>query len=99
MHAKEIPEDKAALLAAHALGALEPDEADAAEQLIASSAACRTYFEEALETAAQLALLTAKVEPPPEFRARTRSGSPGIRRTRSRPWPVRARSRRAQQAG
>jgi anti-sigma-K factor RskA len=66
----DLPIETAALLSAHALGALEPDEADEAERLIASSEACREAFEDALETAAALALATAESEPPPDLRAR-----------------------------
>jgi anti-sigma factor RsiW len=66
----ELPLGTAALLSAHALGALEPDEAEEAERLIASSEACRAAFEEALETAAALALATAETEPPPGLRER-----------------------------
>jgi anti-sigma factor RsiW len=66
----DLPPDTAALLSAHALGALEPAEAEEAERLIAGSDACRAAFEEALETAAALALATADVEPPPELRGR-----------------------------
>jgi anti-sigma factor RsiW len=66
----ELPIETAALLSAHALGALEPEEAAEAERLIASSDACRAAFEEALETAAALAIATADGEPPPGLRAR-----------------------------
>jgi anti-sigma-K factor RskA len=66
----ELPIEAAALLSAHALGALEPHEAEEAERLIAASDACRAAFEEALETAAALALATADSEPPPDLRAR-----------------------------
>ncbi len=66
----ELPAEIAALLSAHALGALEPEEAAEAEQLIASSGACRAAFEDALEIAAALAVATADSEPPPELRLR-----------------------------
>jgi anti-sigma-K factor RskA len=59
-----------ALVAAHALGALDADEAAEAEHLIASSPELRRVFEEALETAAALALATSDVEPPPGLRQR-----------------------------
>jgi anti-sigma-K factor RskA len=65
-----IPENVAALLSAHALGALEPDEIDEAERLIESSDELRRHFETALETAAAIALATADVAPPPELRER-----------------------------
>jgi anti-sigma-K factor RskA len=66
----EIPEAVAALISAHALGALEPDEVLEAERLIASSDELRRQFERALDTAAAIALATADVEPPPELRGR-----------------------------
>lgn len=65
-----IPDDVAALLSAHALGALEPAEAAEAERLIASSEACRLAFEDALATAAALALATADADPPAGLRQR-----------------------------
>ena len=46
----EIPEDVAALITAHALGALEPDQSELAERHIAASDACRRAYEDALET-------------------------------------------------
>ena len=67
---QDLPIETAALLTAHALGALGPEEAEEAERLIATSDACRTAFEEALETAAALAVATGEVEPPPGLRAR-----------------------------
>jgi anti-sigma-K factor RskA len=70
MRGDELPVEIAALLSAHALGALDPDEADEAERLIAVSQACRRAFEEALETATAIALATEPVEPPPELRRR-----------------------------
>ena len=70
MSAHELPIETAALLSAHALGALEPEDAVEAERLIASSDACRAAFEEALEIAAALAVATADSEPPPELRVR-----------------------------
>jgi anti-sigma-K factor RskA len=66
----ELPDTTAALIAAHALGALDEDDATEAERLIAGSDACRRVFEEALETAAALAVATVAVEPPPELRER-----------------------------
>lgn len=65
-----IPDDVAALISAHALGALEPAEAAEAERLIASSEACRLAFEDALATAAALALATADADPPAALRQR-----------------------------
>jgi anti-sigma factor RsiW len=70
MRGDELPVEVAALLSAHALGALDPDEADEAERLIAASDECRQAFEEALETAAAIALAIEPVEPPPELRER-----------------------------
>ena len=66
----ELPAETAALLAAHALGALDPDEQVEADRLIATSPACRRAFEEALETAAAIAFAVEAVEPPPDLRAR-----------------------------
>ena len=65
-----IPEDVAALITAHALGALEPDQAALAEEHIAASDACRRAYEDALETAAALALAVADSEPPADLRER-----------------------------
>jgi anti-sigma-K factor RskA len=66
----QIPDDVAALISAHALGALEPDQAALAEEHIAASDACRRAYEDALETAAALALAVADSEPPAELRGR-----------------------------
>jgi anti-sigma-K factor RskA len=66
----QIPDDVAALISAHALGALEPDQAALAEEHIAASDACRRAYEDALETAAALALAVADSEPPAELRER-----------------------------
>lgn len=65
-----IPDDVAALITAHALGALEPDQAALAEQHIAASDDCRRSYEDALETAAALALAVADSEPPADLRDR-----------------------------
>ena len=65
-----IPDDVAALISAHALGALEPDQAALAEQHIAASDDCRRAYEDALETAAALALAVADSEPPADLRDR-----------------------------
>jgi anti-sigma factor RsiW len=70
MRGDELPVEVAALLSAHALGALDPDEADEAERLIARSDECRQAFDEALEMAAAIALAIEPVEPPPELRER-----------------------------
>ena len=65
-----IPEDVAALISAHALGVLEPDQAALAEEHIAASDDCRRAYEDALETAAALALAVADSEPPADLRDR-----------------------------
>jgi anti-sigma-K factor RskA len=65
-----LPDETVALLSAHALGALDAGEGEEAERLIAASPECRQAFEDALETAAALALATAAAEPPPELKAR-----------------------------
>lgn len=59
------------LLAAYALGALEPDEVDAVERHLEHCPHCRARAEEARATAAQLLLAAPLVEPPPSLRART----------------------------
>ncbi|MDX6540079.1 MAG: hypothetical protein QOI71_1689 [Gaiellales bacterium] len=66
----QIPDDVAALITAYALGALEPDQAELAEQHIAASDACRRAFEDALETSAALALCAAESGPPGDLRDR-----------------------------
>jgi anti-sigma-K factor RskA len=65
-----LPEDVAALITAHALGVLEPDQAALAEEHIAASDACRRAYEDALETAAALALAVTDREPPADLRER-----------------------------
>ena len=65
-----IPEDVAALITAHALGALEPDQVALAEEHIAASDDCRRAYEDALETAAALALAVADSEPSADLRDR-----------------------------
>ncbi len=65
-----IPDDVADLIAAHAIGALDPDDAAVAEAHIAASPACRAAYEDALETLAALAVATADAEPPPLLRER-----------------------------
>jgi anti-sigma-K factor RskA len=82
----EIPEDVAALITAHALGALEPDQAELAERHIAASDACRRAYEDALETSAALALAVADSEPPIDLRDRIVAAA---RAERSRNAPVR----------
>jgi anti-sigma-K factor RskA len=67
---ERIPEEIAALISAHALGALEPEEAEQVDRWIAGSDDCRRLFEEALEAASWLAMATTDAEPPPELRAR-----------------------------
>ena len=65
-----IPDDVAALISAHALGVLEPDQAALAEEHIAASDDCRRAYEDALETAAALALAVADSEPSADLRDR-----------------------------
>ena len=65
-----IPEEVAALISAHALGALDADQAALAERHIAASDDCRRAYEDALETAAALALAVADSEPPADLRDR-----------------------------
>jgi anti-sigma-K factor RskA len=66
----EIPDDVAALITAHALGALDPEQSELAERHIAASDACRRAYEDALETSAVLALAVADSEPPADLRDR-----------------------------
>jgi anti-sigma factor RsiW len=79
MRGDDLPAEIAALLSAHALGALDPDEAVEAERLIAGSEKCRRAFEEALETATAIALAIEPVEPPPELRGRIVAAVRGLR--------------------
>jgi anti-sigma-K factor RskA len=66
----QIPEEVAALISAHAMGALDADQAALAERHIAASDDCRRAYEDALETAAALALAVADSEPPADLRDR-----------------------------
>jgi anti-sigma-K factor RskA len=66
----EIPDDVAALITAHALGALDSEQSELAERHIAASDACRRAYEDALETSAVLALAVADSEPPADLRDR-----------------------------
>ncbi|MFN0156248.1 MAG: hypothetical protein ACKVUT_17880 [Gaiella sp.] len=70
MPADAVTEEDAALLTAHALGVLDAEEALLADRLIASSEACAALFEEALETAALLAVAVEEVAPDPALRER-----------------------------
>jgi anti-sigma-K factor RskA len=83
----EIPADVAELISLHALGVLEPDQAELAEQHIAASDACRRAFEDALETSAALALCVADSEPPGDLRDRIVAAA---RTERAQPAPRRA---------
>jgi anti-sigma-K factor RskA len=65
-----IPEDVAALITAYALGVLEDAEAASAEAQIAADDDCRRAYEDALETAAALALAVDDREPPAGLRER-----------------------------
>jgi hypothetical protein len=79
MSGRELPEESVAMLYAHALGALDPEEADEAERLIGACPTCRRAFEEALEIAAAIALATESVEPSPELRERILAGARRLR--------------------
>jgi anti-sigma-K factor RskA len=93
----EIPEEVGALISAYALGMLEPDQAELAEQHIASSDACRRAFEDALETSAALALCVADSEARPELRDRIVAAA---RAETAQPAPLRpARAARADAPG
>jgi anti-sigma-K factor RskA len=63
-------EELEVLVSAHALDALEPAEADAVQAHLAGCASCRAAFDEALETAAALALGVPGAEPPADLRDR-----------------------------
>ena len=63
-------DELAALVSAHALHALDPEEAAMVERLIESSPEWRAAFEDALETAAGLALVPAAIDPPAGLRDR-----------------------------
>src|SRR4051794_31251347 len=63
-------EELEVLVSAHALDALEPAEADAVQEHLAGCASCRAAFDEALETAAALALSVPGAEPPADLRDR-----------------------------
>ncbi len=58
------------LVTVHALDALEPDEAVAVQEHLAGCAACRAAFDEAIETAAALAMSVPGAEPPADLRDR-----------------------------
>jgi anti-sigma-K factor RskA len=90
-----IPDDVAALISAYALGALEPDQADLAEQHIAASDECRRAYEEALETAAALALAVDDTEPPAELRDRILAAARAERPSAAAPAPPPSRRRLA----
>lgn len=64
------PDERSALISAHALHALDAQDAALAEELIASSPELRAAFEHALETAASLALVPPPVTPPAALRER-----------------------------
>jgi anti-sigma-K factor RskA len=87
-----IPDDVAALISAHALGALDPEQAADAERHIAASDDCRRIYEEALETAAALALAVAESEPPADLRDRIVAAA----RAERRPAPAREPASRPQ---
>jgi anti-sigma-K factor RskA len=63
-------EELEVLVSAHALDALEPAEADAVQTHLAGCASCRAAFDEALETAAALAMGVPGAEPPADLRDR-----------------------------
>jgi hypothetical protein len=63
-------EELEVLVSAHALDALEPAEADAVQAHLAGCASCRAAFDEALETAAALAMGVPGAEPPADLRDR-----------------------------
>jgi anti-sigma factor RsiW len=95
----QIPDDVAALISAHALGALEPDQAALAEEHIAASDACRRAYEDALETAAALALAVADSAPPAALRERIVAAARAERPAQTPPVRSPAPQRRLRLAG
>jgi anti-sigma-K factor RskA len=93
MRPEDMTHDElAALVSAHALHALDPEEAAMVERLIESSPEWRAAFEDALETAAGLALVPAAVDPPAGLRDRildaARAEPQGAPATAPAPEPV-----------
>jgi anti-sigma-K factor RskA len=86
----QIPDEVAALISAYALGALEPDQAELAERHIAESDDCRRAYEDALETAAALALAVDDSEPPPALRDRILAAAREERAPAARALPPRS---------
>jgi anti-sigma-K factor RskA len=80
-------EEEKEMLAAHALGALDADEARMVEEHLAVCAECRAEMEEWRETAGALAYSASAAEPSPELRARilksvrTQNGQPEAKPT------------------
>lgn len=68
-------EELEVLVSAHALDALEPAEAEAVQAHLAGCAPCRAAFDEALETAAALAMGVPGAEPPADLRDRILSAA------------------------
>lgn len=67
-------EEEKEMLAAHALGALDMDEARRVEEHLSSCAECRAELEEWRETAGALAYSAGTAEPSPELRSRILKG-------------------------
>ena len=86
----EIPDDVAALITAHALGALDAEQSGLAERHIAASDACRRAYEDALETSAALALAVADSEPPADLRDRIVAAARAERSEGEQASPLRA---------
>jgi hypothetical protein len=63
-------EELEVLVSAHALDALEPAEAEAVQAHLAGCASCRAAFDDALETAAALAMGVPGADPPADLRDR-----------------------------
>jgi anti-sigma-K factor RskA len=95
----QIPEDVAALISAYALGCLEPDQAAIAERHISASDDCRRAYEDALETAAALALAVVDSEPPAGLRERIVAAARAERTPAAVPAPKLAARRRPSLAG
>ncbi len=91
MHARAYShEELEVLVSAHALDGLEPAEAAAVAAHLADCEACRAAFDEALETAAGLALSIPAAEPPADLRGRILAAARATPQEDAAPAPARA---------
>jgi hypothetical protein len=77
-----------ALISCHAVRALDPADEQLAERLIASSPEWRAAYEQALETAAALALVPSAIQPPPALRDRILAAATAERQVAETPAPA-----------